>query len=116
VYGQQKRLLQLDWAAGGMTKLAQSANEGDIVKIQVSIQMSDVAKWVEIRQEVEDWAIQNKFIVSTIVPVVVYEQGERQKIVKSVRKTDYQYLDAFAKRNGVDNETANIGKELIEEN
>jgi predicted phosphodiesterase len=116
VYGQQKRLLQLDWAAGGMIKLAQSANEGDIVKIQVSIQMPDVAKWAEIRQEVEGWAIQNKFIVSTIVPVVVYEQGERQKIVKIVRKTDYQYLEAFAKRNGVDNETVNIGKEIIEEN
>jgi len=116
VYGQNKRLISLDWAGGGMSKAAQSVNENDIVKIQVQIQMTDVAKWAEIRQEVEDWAIQNKFVINTIAPVVAYDSGERQKIVKSVRKTDHQYVQSFVQRNGVDKETADIGRELIEEN
>lgn len=114
VYGQQKRLLSLDWAAGGMAKLAQSANEGDIVKVQVQIQMSDVAKWADIRQEVEQWAIQNKFIVNTIQPIVSVYEGKRQTLVKSVRKTDHEYLASFVKRNGIDTETANTGRELID--
>ena len=114
VYGQQKRLVSIDWPSG--PEFGQhNANENDIVKIQVHITMEGVAKWSEIRQEVERWAIQNKFIVSTIVPVVAYVEGERQKLVKSVRKTDYQYVDSFVKRVGADEKTADVGKELIEE-
>lgn len=114
VGGQQKRLLNLDWVAGGMAKLAQSANENDIVKIQVHTNMEHVAKWADIRQEVEQWAIQNKFVLNSVIPIVSYDKGERQKVVSSVRRTDNEYVNAFVKRNGTDEQTTAIGKSIIE--
>lgn len=116
VHGQQKRLINLEWQGNGIAREDQNgANEGDIVKIQVELTMEDVAEWASIRQEVEAWATKNKFVVNTIVPQVSYVQGERQKLVKSVRKSDHQYLDAFVSRTGIDEHTARTGKELLED-
>lgn len=116
VYGQQKRLIQC-----GVNKIAEKrelafdhdANEGDIVKINVDLVMEDVAEWATIREEIEQWATKNKLIVNSIVPIVAYVQGERQRLVKSVQKNDQQYLDTLVKRQGVDERTAQVGKELI---
>jgi hypothetical protein len=117
VHGQQKRLI---WAAvnkvAGKRELAfdHNANENDIVKIQVDLTMEDIAQWAEIRSEVEAWSNKNKFILHTVQPQVAYVIGERQKILKnSSKKSDLQYLDSFVKRSGIDERTADIGKELI---
>ena len=90
------------------------ANFNDIVKVQVHLEMKDAAEWAPIRQQVEDWAIQNSFVINSIVPIVAYEQGARQKIIKSQQKSDEQYLDTFVKRLGVDERTAAVGKEVID--
>lgn len=118
VYGQQKRLI---WGAvnkvAGQRELAfdHNANAGDIVKIQVEMTRDDVPEWAAIRKEAEQWAIENKFVVNTIQPIVAYVQGARQKIVKSSRKVDNEYLEAFVQRLGIDERTAQTGKELMEE-
>ena len=90
------------------------ANPNDIVKIQVHIEMKDVAEWTTIREKVAFWASQNSFIVNTIQPIVAYEAGARQKVVKSVKKADEQYLDTFVKRTGADERTAAVGKEIVD--
>lgn len=117
VYGQQKRVIlcsvtttsemDIDFDIG-------NAQSGDLVKIKVDLLMEHVAHWSEIRQEVEAWAIKNKFIVNSIIPQVAYVAGERQKAVNSIRKTDYQYMDAFVQRTGIDERTALVGKEIID--
>lgn len=96
-------------------KYEHSANPNDIVKIKVHLEMKDVANWTEIRQQVEAWAIKNNFVVNTIQPIVAYEAGERQKVIKSQRKSDIQYLNSFVQRLGVDERTAAVGKELMED-
>lgn len=115
VHGQQKRLIFCAVnKIAGIRELAydHNANENDIVKIKVHMTMDDVPLWADIRKETEDWAVQNKFIVNSIVPIVEYEQGKRTKTVASQRKSDDQYMDAFALRNGIDETTANVGKEI----
>jgi calcineurin-like phosphoesterase family protein len=117
VYGQQKRLI---WCSvnkiAGVRELAfdHDANANDIVKIKVELTMEDVAQWPEIRQEVEQWAIKNKFVVNSIVPEVEYVVGERAQVIQGDKKTDIQYLDAFVKRSGADEKTAAIGQEIID--
>ena len=111
VYGQQKRLVNWDWGKNP----THNANENDIVKINVHIQMEDVANWATIRQEVENWAAKNKFVLGGgVIPNVAYVKGERQKVVKSIRKTDHQYLDQFTKRSGIDERTAAVGQEIVD--
>lgn len=99
----------------GKIKYEHNANPDDIVKIKVHLNMEHVSRWVEIRQQVEAWAIKNNFVVNTIQPIVAYEAGERQKVIKSQRKSDIQYLSSFVQRLGVDERTAAIGKELMED-
>lgn len=117
VQGVQKRLIQCAVnKIAGKRELAfdHDANEQDIVKVKVELMMEDVAEWATIRQEVEAWCHKNSFVLNSIVPEVAYVAGERQKIVKSVHKTDSEYLQSFVKRLGIDKETANVGKELME--
>ena len=120
VYGQNKRLINVIWDKqapnGGKDTYFDVGNalEGDIVKLQVHIGMEHVAKWPEIRQQVETWAIDNKFVIHTIQPVVLYELGERQKHIKSVRRSDSQYVDAFVKRSGIDPETSKVGHTILD--
>ena len=119
VYGQQKRLISVIWKNnapnGGEDTYFDigKASEGDIVKINVHIEMKHVSEWATIRQQIEDWAIQNKFVVNSIIPVVAYERGKRQQIVNGSSKSDNEYLDAFVKRLGVDEQIAQVGKELM---
>lgn len=91
-----------------------NANPNDIVKIQVHIGMKDVSRWAEIRLQVEDWAVKNNFIVNSIIPQVSYVEGKRQKLVKSVRRNDNEYLESFVKRTGADSKVAEVGKQIIE--
>ena len=91
-----------------------TAQPNDIVKIQVHLEMQHVSEWTDIRQKVEEWATKNKWVINTIQPIVAYVAGERQKVVKSQRKSDIQYLDTFVKRLGIDERTAAIGKEIVE--
>jgi predicted phosphodiesterase len=113
VHGQQKRLIDLDWVEG-WTKVQHSANENDIVKIRVNLETKDVSEWATIRKHVEDWATKEKFVINTIQPVVSYVQGERQKLIQSSKKSDNEYLSALVQRQGVDERTAQVGKEIIE--
>jgi DNA repair exonuclease SbcCD nuclease subunit len=116
VHGQQKRLVRCSVnRIAGKRELAfdHTANEGDIVKIQVQLIMDDVAEWATIREQVEQRAVENRWIVHAIVPQVAYEQGRRQKISASQRKTDEQYLTSFVQRSGVDERTTQVGKEII---
>jgi hypothetical protein len=112
VHGQQKRLLEVDWSKG--LTFNNPANENDIVKIKVYLEMEHVSEWATIRAKVEELAVEKNLIVNTIVPVVSYVQGERQKSVKSVKKSDNAYLSTFVQRNGIDEKTAAIGKAIIE--
>lgn len=95
-------------------KYQHKANPNDIVKIRVNLTMEQVANWADIRQEIEAWATENKFVVNTIVPIVAYEQGERQKLVRNNKKSDDQYLSAFGKRSGVDKDTMSVGKRIVD--
>lgn len=116
VYGQQKRLINCSVnRIAGKRELVfdHDANEGDIVKVNVDLTMDDVAEWATIREEVESWATKNNFIVNSVIPIVAYVQGERQKLVKSTKKSDEAYLDAFVKRSGLDEKTADVGKQLM---
>lgn len=116
VYGQQKRLINWDWARMrpetfvGVT----GVNQGDLLKVRVQLEMKDVANWADIRQQIETWAAKNKFLLNVIVPEISYVIGERQKVVDSNKKSDVQYFDSFIKRTGVDIKTAEVGKEIID--
>jgi hypothetical protein len=112
VQGQQKRLIDIVWPAEPMMDYFK-ANDGDIVKIRAHIKMEHVAQWSEIRQEIEQWAVENKFIINTIVPEVEYVHGERAKVVKGDKKSDNQYLTAYVKRSGADAATAKVGQGII---
>jgi hypothetical protein len=117
VHGRQKRLINCSvdrYCGARELNYDLDANANDIVKIQVHMEMEDVAQWAEIRTEVEQWAVKNNFVVNTIQPIVAYVQGERQQIVDSGKKSDAEYVDAFVKRNGADDRTARIGREIIE--
>lgn len=111
VYGVQKRLIDFTY---GDTPFDDAANDGDIVKIRVNLEMKHIPKWAEIRQEVESWATKNKWIISSIAPVVAYVQGERQKLVSSSKKSDNEYLTSFVQRTGMDEHTAEVGNQIIE--
>lgn len=118
VQGVQKRLIDVTWEGSPIDidawKRLYSANEGDIVKIRVNLSMKDVADWSNIRQEIEAWAIKNKWILNTVQPIVAYEQG-RQKLVNSSKKSDKEYLKTFVSRSGADDRTASVGEELMED-
>jgi DNA repair exonuclease SbcCD nuclease subunit len=117
VQGQQKRLIYCAVnKVAGQRELAfdHNANAGDIVKIKVDLLVEDVADWLAIKQEVEDWAAKNKFIVYAILPEVAYVQGARQKLAKNNKRSDSEYLNAFVQRNGTDAQTAEVGKSIID--
>jgi DNA repair exonuclease SbcCD nuclease subunit len=111
VHGVQKRLIDYHWQG---EKVQHSANEGDIVKIHVHIKMEHVSEWATIRQSIETWAVSQKFVVNTIVPLVSYVQGERVKAARAAKKSDAQYLTAYVERTGIDERTAQVGKEIVE--
>ena len=113
VYGQQKRLVTVDWHEDDPI-FQHTANENDIVKIQVHIKMQHVAEWPKIREYIEKWAIKQKFVINTIQPIVSYVAGARQKVTKSVRKSDLQYVEALISRTGADERTAQVGKEILD--
>lgn len=116
VHGVQKRLINCAVnKITGQRELAfdHNANPNDIVKIRVALTMEDVAHWGTIRKEIEDWGAAQQFVVNTIQPVVSVEYGTKQTIVKSNRKSDFQYFDRFVKRIGIDNKTAQIGRDLL---
>lgn len=115
VGGQQKRLINVGWLDGVIPDgLYHKANQGDIVKIQVNLEMKDVAEWAMIRQEVEQWAAKKNFVVNSIIPNIAYVKGERQKIINSSQKSDTNYLNAFVNRLGIDDKTMEVGKGIID--
>ena len=110
VYGPQKRVVECVWPD---EPDGDQADPGDIVKVKVYLKMEHVAGWPKIRQRVHDWAAKKAFVVNSVVPIVEYERGSRQADVKSYKKTDDQYFDAYVKRMGVDAATAAVGKALM---
>ncbi|MDE2589221.1 MAG: hypothetical protein KGL95_06105 [Patescibacteria group bacterium] len=90
------------------------ANPNDIVKIRVHMSMKDVAEWDKIRDEVCTWAQKKGFVVNTIQPIVAYDVGSRAKPSQGQKKSDGQYLDQYVRRSGIDEKTAEIGKQIVE--
>jgi calcineurin-like phosphoesterase family protein len=117
VHGQQKRLVYCAVnKIAGKRELAfdHDANAGDLVKIKVEMLTEDVSEWATIRTEVENWAAKNSLVVNTIIPIVAYVEGERQRLVNSSKKSDSEYLKALVHRQGIDERTAQVGKEIVE--
>lgn len=113
VYGPQKRVIEVDWNDGERDYRGRF-NDGDIIKFKVNIGMEHTAEWDKIRGQVQDWGVKHNLIVNTIQPIVSFVQGERAKAVKGERKSDSTYFEAFAKRNGLDEKTAEIGRGIID--
>jgi Calcineurin-like phosphoesterase len=111
VGGQQKRLVNVYWP----DKFEHNAHPNDIVKIQVHLEMQHVAKWAEIRAEVESWAKEQSLIVNVISPIVAYVKGDRKAVTKHESKTDEQYIDSYASRLGIDKDTLSTGKKMLAE-
>ena len=115
VYGQQKRLIKVDWdGEKSIFHHSEYLRENDLVKMQVFIQMDHVSEWATIRQSVEQWATKRNFVVVSIIPQVAYVKGERQKLVNSSKKSDTEYLKTFVSRSGADEKTAEVGQQIIE--
>ena len=116
--GQQKRLVYCAVnKVGGERELAfdHDANSNDLVKIQVEMAAEDAVEWASIKEGIERWAHENKFIVAGgVIPKITYSQGERRKVVQGNRRTDSQYLNQFVQRTGADDKTAAVGKEIVD--
>lgn len=113
--GPQKRIIEVsfnpkidDWVFHG------TYDEKDIVKFNVNISREHIASWDKIRSWVEKWGKKNNIIVHSIHPIVSYVAGERSSAVQGSKKTDVEYLDAFAARMGLDESTLRIGREMLE--
>lgn len=117
VKGPQKRVINCAVnRSNGKRELAfdHNANVGDIVKIKADLMMEDIPAWDEIKQEIHDWCVKQQFIVNTIQPIVAVTIGERSRAIISKKKTDNQYFENFIQRTGIDEQTANVGKSIIE--
>lgn len=111
---QQKRLVEIHWKDGLQFRRTGDFNAGDIVKVKSHITRDQVPHWDNMRKHLEKWAEAEGVILNTIQPIVEFERGDRPALVKSKRKNDIQYLDSFVSRNGFDERTAAVGKEIIE--
>ena len=111
VGGPQKRLVDLTWPG----KLTDQANAGDIVKIQVHLEMEHVAKWAEIRSNLEKQAHDLNWQLNTIQPLVTYVPAKGGVAAKHQNKSDKDYIDGFSKRFGLDKETFKVGLVLMEQ-
>lgn len=113
VGGPQKRLIEVFWKEGMQFRRTGDFNPGDIVKVKSYLEMEHVAHWDRLRSHLSQWLADQGAIVSTIIPVVTYAQGARAEPIGQ-RKSDKQYFDAFVSRNGIDERSAAIGKEIVD--
>lgn len=111
VEGPQKRLLHFDWTKGELDKI-DALNDGDIIKIKVSMPRKAAAGWPKAREELR--RIHSKrFHVHSIVPVIVEDPGARVRIGKAVIKSDEQVVRDFAHHRGIDKRTLKQGEKLL---
>lgn len=113
--GQQKRIIEVsfnpkmdDWVFHGPYE------EKDIIRFNVNLSMENVPSWDKIRAWVEKWATKRNVIADSIRPIVSYEQGDRPKLVKGLKKSDADYLTSYASRTGLDESTLRIGREMLD--
>lgn len=107
--GPQKRLVE---TAGELDRI-KGLNEGDILKVRVSIAASDHAKWPEIQSFVRDWCLAHGYVPFVVQPVIQQDARMSEKRAQYARKTDEQLLETYAGTRGVHERTLKTGLNLM---
>jgi predicted phosphodiesterase len=88
----------------------------DILKVRVTIDRSQTAKWHEIREDVRAWGDDNGYRVHVVQPVI--EDADRRLDIskrRKVSKTDEQLFGDYCRRMGIDDDTATVGRKILGE-
>lgn len=113
-YGPTKRLVEIK-SVKELDRVKGLA-KGDILKVRVTIDRSQVAEWAEIRQKVREWGEDNHYLVHVVQPVIAdadrrLDTGKRRNLAK----TDEELFDQYCRRMDIDDRTAKVGRDIMEE-
>lgn len=110
--GPQKRLIEI----ADLDDLdKQAVNEGDILKVRVSIAQDQHANWPAMREAVQAWGDQNGYMIHLVQPIVDSFSPNARNRKAGTPKSDKQVLEAYAKVRGVDDRTLGTGVRIMEE-
>jgi hypothetical protein len=110
--GPQKRLVEVK----SIAELAKQnqLNEGDILKVRLTIAPGQHAEWPELAAKVRAWGAENGYLIHLVQPVVtVLEKGSAKAIKAKTNKTDEQLIQEYAKSRGLDERTEKTGLTLL---
>lgn len=109
--GPQKRLIEIS----SLTDLKKQSeiNEGDILKVRVTLNAADHAQWPTIQEEVKAWGAKNGFAIHLVQPKIENTSGGKSKARKADDRTDEQLLDTYAQSRSVGEATLKTGMNLL---
>lgn len=112
-FGAQKRVIDIK-RLDDFDRYVEKFNEGDLLKLRVHLKAEDYPRWVEIKEQLRDWADQNGGFTYEIQPI------KQSKSIKLNRKnistrSDRELLQTYAKRKGVSPGVLKTGMKLMDE-
>jgi hypothetical protein len=121
--GPQKVLLEAS-LADGYIELSDIAEDlgvipGDVLKVKIYILKSQFAEWPHISKIVREWGKENNHYIHTIQPAVIQDgtdsvsEAKKRRAVE--RRSDNELLLEYVKKMGVDERTARVGEDLLEQ-
>ena len=112
--GPQKRLLSVN-SVDELSSVAKGVcYPGDILKIRVSIDAADFAKWPETKSRVHDWAIKYGFIPYSIHPVAenIMTANRQEDDAPAENVSDDEIIKNYSESRGLDVPTLKTGQIL----
>lgn len=111
--GKQKRLVEIK----SIDELARidHVNPGDIVKVRVSIAMSDHAHWHERQEQVRKWCAEHQLNVDSIVPMTTTTKKRADKTPRATdTRTDAEIVRDYSQVMQLDEATEAVGLKIID--
>lgn len=114
--GPQKRIvylnaLNLDKRGPFLEKGQQEPNAGDILKVLVNINASEISKWSEIVSEVRRCT--HRYTVHIIQPIVAASSRKEAATGSRLTKSDEQLLEEYATSIAIEENTLRVGQKLL---
>lgn len=111
--GPQKRTIEIKNLAK-LDKHIEEFDEGDLLKLKVHLKSDEYPKWNEIKTSLRDWCDKHGGVLCEISPIKQIKSIKLNRM-STVRRTDAELMQAYAKRKGIATSVLKTGLKLMEQ-